>query len=740
MCDSSDNIEDDARDTMRLAGLAVDHGLPVESQDEQGLIASRKTQRQQIEELADKLGLLNIILDSLADGILVIQFPNQVVCLNTPFTAMWGFTRAAMEKPGGNDILALIATKIRHPGLFTEEVKGLFAKPQPDFSALIELNDERFFEYSVKPIQIGRQDEGLMLNFRDTTARQKLQRDRAQLAAIVENSNDAIISKSLNGIISSWNTAAEKIFGYCAAEAIGQPMTMLIPPELADEEALFLSRMAKGENLGCFETVRIRKDGRAIDVSVTLSPIRDHDGGIIGISKIVRDITENKKNRQQLLDYSNRLELATHAANIGIWEYAIASGALLWDGQMLQIYGIDGVTHFEPSHEAWLKTIHPEDRDDVEAQFKLAAGGEKDLDMEFRIIRPSGSIRTIIATGNVICDDAGLPVRMVGINWDGTYQKQLEQALYAEKERAEVTLASIGDAVITTDHQGNVTFLNHVACDLTGWTEAEAVGKPMSEIFHIVSENSRTNVGNPVDLVLKDGKSIMLANQTVLISRDGKEYNIEDSAAPIYLKDNSLLGCVLVFHDVTEKHRLLNRVRWQAGHDVLTGLPNRALLADRFERALNSAKRQQTLLGVCMVDLDEFKPVNDRCGHEIGDHLLVEVANRLNQVVRGEDTVARLGGDEFALLFGNLKDINELEIILQRMLGAVSASYLIKNNSIQISASIGVTVYPFDNADADTLLRHADQAMYQAKQAGRNRFQLFDVAYAMQAQHLRQTP
>ena len=308
--------------------------------------------------------------------------------------------------------------------------------------------------------------------------------------------------------------------------------------------------------------------------------------------------------------------------------------------------------------------------------------------------------------------------------------EQLElanQNIFNEKERAEVTLACIGDAVISTDTEGRVTFLNQAATTLTGWPADEASGKLLSDIFHIVNETTRQKIINPVDLVLKEGKKILLANHTVLISRDGTEYNIEESAAPIYLKEGSLLGCVLVFHDVTEKHRLLNAVRWQAGHDGLTGLPNRALLADRFERALASAHRQKCLLSICLMDLDGFKLVNDRYGHELGDQLLVEVAGRLTRSVRGEDTVARLGGDEFVLLLGDLNDIDETELALKRILAEVSAPYLIEGKTVEVSASIGVSVYPLDDADPDTLLRHADQAMYQAKQAGRHSFCLFEI-------------
>jgi diguanylate cyclase (GGDEF)-like protein/PAS domain S-box-containing protein len=322
---------------------------------------------------------------------------------------------------------------------------------------------------------------------------------------------------------------------------------------------------------------------------------------------------------------------------------------------------------------------------------------------------------------------------------DLTEQYALRDALIAEKERAEITLASIGDAVITTDTDGRVAFMNHVASALTGWPEKDALNRPLAEIFNIINETTREQAHNPVDEVLAHGKKVNLANHTILISRHGEEYPIEDSAAPIYLPDGRLLGCVLVFHDVSEKHALMKTMSWQAGHDVLTGLPNRALLADRFSRAIAAAQRQKNLLAVCMLDLDGFKPINDQYGHAIGDQVLIEVASRLKLVVRGEDTIARLGGDEFVLLLSEFTEPSQVEATLTRILAVLSVPYLVNDLTLTTSASVGIAIYPLDDADADTLMRHADQAMYIAKQVGRNRMHWFDAAHDQAAQTMLRT-
>jgi diguanylate cyclase (GGDEF)-like protein/PAS domain S-box-containing protein len=294
-------------------------------------------------------------------------------------------------------------------------------------------------------------------------------------------------------------------------------------------------------------------------------------------------------------------------------------------------------------------------------------------------------------------------------------EHELQLALQAEKDLAQVTLASIGDAVITTDAAGRVTFLNAVAERYVGWGREEAAGRPIADIFHVIEG------------MLENGALAHPAGQAVLCDRQGKEYRIEESAAPIFSQEGVLLGGVLVFRDVTEKHKVQQKLQWQAGHDALTGLPNRLLLADRFSRAIDKARRNSSLLAVCVLDLDQFKPINDTYGHETGDQLLIQVAERLLNNLRGIDTLSRLGGDEFVILFEDLEDTLALQTPLARILESLSSPFTLGELHINVSASIGVTVYPPDNSDADTLIRHADQAMYLAKQAGRNQICWFDV-------------
>ncbi len=298
------------------------------------------------------------------------------------------------------------------------------------------------------------------------------------------------------------------------------------------------------------------------------------------------------------------------------------------------------------------------------------------------------------------------------------------------KEMAEVTLTSIGDAVITTDLQGRVEKLNPVAEHLTGWKSVEAHGYMLEEVFHIINETTRNIVRNPARQAMEEGTIVELAEHTILVARDGRENYIEDSAAPIRDTSGAILGSVVVFRDVSHSRELVQKLSWQAGHDALTGLPNRALLADRLALAISHAERSGRLLLVALMDLDGFKAINDDFGHEAGDRLLSEAAIRMQGTVRAGDTVARLGGDEFVLLLTHVESLDDMGITLERIISVVSAPYDIDGRCLEISASVGVTVYPHDNSDADTLIRHADHAMYQVKQQGRRHYRLFDAELA----------
>jgi diguanylate cyclase (GGDEF)-like protein/PAS domain S-box-containing protein len=298
-------------------------------------------------------------------------------------------------------------------------------------------------------------------------------------------------------------------------------------------------------------------------------------------------------------------------------------------------------------------------------------------------------------------------------------------ALFEEKERAQVTLNSIGDAVMSTDVAGNVTYLNTVAEGLTGWSRQEAAGRPFEEVFRIIDITTREEARNPMTFAVRENKTVGLTPNCILIRRDGVEFPIEDSAAPIHDRYGHVTGAVMVFHDVSAARATTLSMSYLAQHDSLTDLPNRGLLNDRLSEAMSLAHRYHRQLAVLFLDVDRFKHINDSLGHMIGDRLLQSIAQRLLGCVRASDTVSRQGGDEFVILLSEVSHAEDATVCADKILDALRAPHRIDQHDLHVTASIGIVTYPDDGADADTLMKHADFAMYHAKENGRDNRQFF---------------
>jgi diguanylate cyclase (GGDEF)-like protein/PAS domain S-box-containing protein len=299
------------------------------------------------------------------------------------------------------------------------------------------------------------------------------------------------------------------------------------------------------------------------------------------------------------------------------------------------------------------------------------------------------------------------------------------EALFEEKERAQVTLNSIGDAVMSTDVWGHVTYLNMVAEGLTGWSREEAAGHPLEDVFRIIDAVTREAVPNPMTLAIRENKTVGLTPNCILIRRDGVEAAIEDSVAPIHDRRGQVTGAVIVFHDVSTARALSLRMSYLAQHDSLTDLPNRILFSDRLTEAIAMAHRYRRKLAVLYLDVDRFKHINDSLGHDIGDRLLQSMAARLHACVRGSDTVSRQGGDEFVVLLSEVTHVQDAAVSAEKILLTLRTPHRIDQHDLHLTVSIGIANYPDDGEEAEVLMRNADFAMYHAKENGRNNYQFF---------------
>jgi diguanylate cyclase (GGDEF)-like protein/PAS domain S-box-containing protein len=312
-------------------------------------------------------------------------------------------------------------------------------------------------------------------------------------------------------------------------------------------------------------------------------------------------------------------------------------------------------------------------------------------------------------------------------------RKVVDDALYIEKERAMVTLNSIGDAVMCTDVLGKVTYLNVVAENMTRWSRQEAASQPVATVLRIIDGTTRAVARDPMELAVRQDKTVGLTADCVLIRRDGIEFAIEDSAAPIHDRNGRVTGAVIVFHDVSTARAMSTKMAHSAQHDVVTNLPNRLLLNDRITLSISMARRQNRHVAVLFLDLDRFKYIDDSLGHAVGDQLLQSVSKRLVGGLRDSDTVSRQGGDEFIILLPDISSEIDAAIAARKILKLLGEAHSIETQNLHIDGSIGISIFPKDGEDAEALIKNADTAMYHAKENGRNNYQFFTNDMSLRA-------
>ncbi len=427
---------------------------------------------------------------------------------------------------------------------------------------------------------------------------------------------------------------------------------------------------------------------------------------------------------EALSESESSLVEAQRIAHLGHWSWDIQTGSNVWSEEQYRIFGLEPF-EVDVNQELFVSFLHPDDSNRVLAATSEAIEQEKGYDAEYRIVRRDGTIRWIEAHGQVQRDHDGQPIEMSGTVLDITERKRIERLLLEEKERAIVTLHSIGDAVIATDAHGYIEYLNPVAEKLTGFDLDEARSQALDRVFRIINEETRHAAEDPVARCLSEGKIVGLANHTILVSRSGTEHAIQDSAAPIRDPTGEVLGVVLVFSDVTEARRLSREISYQASHDGLTGLTNRQEFERRLKRVVETARNSSTNNALCYLDLDQFKLINDTCGHVAGDEVLRQVSSLLQKNIRHRDTIARLGGDEFGLLMEHCS-LNEAQQVARKLVEAVSDyEFLWEDKRFKIGVSIGLVAVNDLNTDVNGLLSAADTACFIAKDQGRNRFHVF---------------
>lgn len=468
----------------------------------------------------------------------------------------------------------------------------------------------------------------------------------------------------------------------------------------------------------------IRCDGTPLWVRAT-GTAEFVDGRPVRLLGAFQDISTRVAQQRAIEAAHERMALASDSARVGFWETDLVTGEVVWDDWTYRLYGLrreDGPV----GYREWTRKVHPDDLPGLESLWRRSLRSEQIRDVEFRIVQDDGSTRHIRSTFRVLRDPQGKARRMVGLNWDITRERELASHLAEEHELLQVTMASIADAVVTTDVRGRVAWMNPVAERLSGWRLEEAMLRPVAEVVCLTGGGEKQTPLDPVLDCLHLRQVLAASGDVLLRSRDDGEYGIEHTVSPIRDAAGEVQGAVMVFRDVTEQRRLSGEMQYRATHDALTGLVNRGEFEARLRRLLEQAHADGSTHALMYIDLDQFKIVNDACGHAAGDQLLRQVARLLAETVRQRDTLARLGGDEFAVLLERCTPVQAQRVAQQICDQMEDFRFLHDEQRFRVGASIGLVPVDTRFGDGQAVLKAADGACYAAKEAGRNRVHLWE--------------
>lgn len=446
--------------------------------------------------------------------------------------------------------------------------------------------------------------------------------------------------------------------------------------------------------------------------SEKLFSVIDKTIGELSLKRRIKDQEREIRKREQQLSVAQKI---TH---LGSWEWDTGSGKMSWSDELYRIFGLEPAL-LAASYKRFLERVHPEDRDAERRRVRNALKKCQPISGHYcRIVRPDGSIRTIHGQGEVLLDDAGKLVSVVGTSHDVTERRQMEE----ERDRLAYIVESSNDAIFSISLDDVITSWNKGAENIFGYSSDEIIGR---QIFTLIPDDRYDERSRIMQTILNDEQ--LRHFETTRIRKDGSQIYVSITSSPLLNAEGKIIGNSVIARDVTERRKMEEIVEHQAHHDTLTDLPNRQLFMDFLSLELAQARRNSKKLALLFLDLNGFKQINDTLGHSCGDQLLKKVAQRLRGCIRESDTAARLGGDEFTVLMPDLGQTDDVGIVLNKILGVFNTPFMLDDVAVETSTSIGICMFPDDGDSSEDLMKKADIAMYDAKGSGKNSYQFYNA-------------
>lgn len=678
--------------------------------------------------------LFRTISDCTTDGFIFADLNRQIISINKGVEVFLGYSCDELVGEKASIIYESDEEFERHGRMYFNLAAGDKVKP---YEVNYRHKDGSIVVGETSRVVVKAVDgqiQGYMGFIRDVTDRNKtameLQTNEAILSHHVQNTPLGYISWDKNSNCIELNKSAEKIFGYSADEIMGHNLLdLLVPEDIRSDINDLGKRLFESNKASRNINENITKDGKAIICEWYNTPIVSEGGEVLGMTSLIQDITENRRiqaalheTEKKFRDQSQRYAEVIWGANIATWEWNVQTGKTVFNERWAEMLGYT-LKELEPiTIGTWEKLLNPEDANNTNELLNRCFSSEIEVfECEFRMQHKNGNWVWILDRGRVVeWTNDGKPVRMSGTHQDITKSKQSEEDL----KLAARVFTYAREGITITDTTGVIIDVNGAFSDITGYTRDEVIG-----------QNPRClQSGRHLPEFYKEMWSALQEKGhwtgEVWNKRKNGEVYPEILTISAVLDDAGVVqNYVGLFNDITAIKEHQGQLERIAHYDMLTHLPNRTLLADRLTQSMRHCQRQHSLLAVAFLDLDGFKDVNDTYGHVVGDELLIVVSSRMREALRDNDTLARIGGDEFVAVMENIATVEDCEPMLERLLLAASEPVVIGGVKLEVSASIGVTIYPQDGIDADQLMRHADQAMYVAKQEGKNRYRLFDAAH-----------